>query len=60
MPPLPLPPNGNFWVSDLLRASLAYSWGEIAKAGRLTAKPGLCVEARRINGVTPLRAAEAA
>ena len=38
-----------------------YSWGELAKAGRPTAKPLVVVfEARRIKGVTPLRAAEAA
>ena len=36
-------PPGKFWISDLLRSFLVYSWGEIAKAGRLTAKPGCCV-----------------
>ena len=37
------PPPGKFWISDLLRSFLVYSWGEIAKAGRLTAKLGRCV-----------------
>ena len=31
-----------FWISDL-RSFLVYSWGEIAKVGRLTAKPSCCV-----------------
>ena len=49
-------PPGKFWISGFLRSFLVYSWGEIAKAGRHTAKPVVC----RIKGVTPLRVAEAA
>ena len=48
-----MPPPGK-------RLCLVCSWGEIAKAGRPTTKPGCVVfEANRIKGVTPLRAAEA-
>ena len=36
-------PPGKFWISGLLRSFLVYSWGEIAKAGRPTAKPACCV-----------------
>ena len=39
MPSLP----GKFWISDLLRLFLNYSWREIAKVGVSTAKPGCCV-----------------
>ena len=39
----PPPPPGKFWISDLLRSFLVYSWGEISKVGRPTAKPGCCV-----------------
>ena len=38
-----VPARGKFWISGLLRSFLVYSWGEIAKAGRPTAKPGCCV-----------------
>ena len=37
------PARGKFWISGLLRLFLVYSWGEIAKAGRPTVKPGCCV-----------------
>ena len=30
-------------ITNLLRSFLVYSWGEIAKIGRLTAKPSCCV-----------------
>ena len=32
--------SGKFWISDLLRSFLVYSWGE---TGRPTAKPSCCV-----------------
>ena len=51
---MPPSPPRKFWISDLLRLFLVYSW---VKFGPPTAKPGCCVEARRIKGVTPLRAA---
>ena len=50
---------GKFWISDLLRSFLLYCWGEIAKVGDLLLNL-VVFEARRIKGVTPLRAAEAA
>ena len=36
-------PPGKFWISDHLRSFLVYSWGEIVKVGRPTAKPSCCV-----------------
>ena len=55
------PPQENFLISDLLRSFLVYSWGEIAKVGRPILLNLIVVfEVRRIKGVTPLRAAEAA
>ena len=38
-----MPPQENLLISDLLRSFLVYSWGEIAKVGRPTAKPNCCV-----------------
>ena len=35
--------SGKFWISDLLRSFLVYSWGEIVNIGRPTAKPSCCV-----------------
>ena len=52
------PPPGKVWISDLLRSFLVYSWGEIAKAGDLLLNLVVVFEARRIKGVTPLRAAD--
>ena len=46
---------GKFWTSGLLRSFLVYSWGEISKAGRPTAKPVVVFEARTIKTVTPLQ-----
>ena len=43
MPPPPPPSPGKFLISDLLRLFLVYSWGETAKVGQPTAKPGCCV-----------------
>ena len=47
-------PQGKFWISDLLRSFLVYSWGKI---------PDLLLNlvmfgGRRIKGVPPLRAAK--
>ena len=29
-----MPPPGKFWISNLLRSFLVYSWGEIVKVGQ--------------------------
>ena len=55
----PPPPKGKFWISDL-RSFLVYSWGEIVKLDDLLLNLVDVFETRRIKGVTPLRAAEAA
>ena len=47
---------GKFWIFDLLRSFLLYSWGELDD---LLLNVVVVFEARRIKGVTPLRAAEA-
>ena len=52
-----MPPPEKFWIFDL-RSFLVYSWGEITD--NLLLNLVVVFETRRINGVTPLRAAEAA
>ena len=54
------PARGKFWISGLLRSFLVYSWGEIAKLDDLLLNLVFVFEGRRIKGLTPLRAAEAA
>ena len=54
-----MPPR-KFWISDLLRSFLVYSWGKIAKVGQSTAKPSVMFEAHKIKDVTLFLAAEAA